>query len=244
MHDKNQTTLECQFHINGTGTFDSSHIQNLQIACADLHHAAWYVTYIAIVATNIAGIIAWVNVTRSNNRNRFIAKKKSTIDLIILEQTNQYLMEQRSTFLDVREEGDIVKLLYIMDDVKKDNKDNCPKTELEKNEEVRKESLRAETSKKIKSIATIINKYEMLAIGIEEESLCEDIYKKWLKSTLISDWRELSTFVGELRRKNNNYHLYERFENLATKWRLEPTTDPEERPKNKFSLFNYLNPRR
>ncbi|MGC5749540.1 DUF4760 domain-containing protein [Gluconobacter sp. NFX36] len=204
MTDKSSPSLACEFQQDGARIFDS-HMMHL--TCTDLHHTPWIIPYLGIIGVIIAVAGAWINVIRTSNKNRLIGKKKATIDLIILEQTNEYLRSQREEFLKVKTQGDLVRWAY-------------PKNK---------------STIQTKAIASVINKYEMLAIGIREHSLCENIYNQWLRQTLISDWEELSTFVGELRRRNKNYNLYENFERLALKWRQEgPRNFPPIKPVPKW----------
>lgn len=180
--------LRCELHSIGAHISDSD---TLQLVCQGFHSTPSFLSYLPFIGAAIAALVAWWNVDRTFKANRVIAKKKATIDLIILEQTNNHIMQKRNEFLKIKKDSDLVKWA----------------------------DPQYAGSEQTGCIATVINKYEMIAIGINNDSLCEDIYFDWLGSTLISDWEELCTFIGELRRRKKNYGLYIHFECLALKWR-------------------------
>ncbi|WP_215766433.1 DUF4760 domain-containing protein [Gluconobacter cerinus] len=133
------------------------------------------------------------NAQRSGEGSRKIAQRRATLDLIVLEQTNSKLFKKRREFLRLRQEGDLIRWA---------SPENA-------------------ASEAVSHISAVMNKYEMVALGIENEALCEIVYKDWLKTTFVKDWVELQGYVYELRRRHNNPHLYERFERLAKKWQGE-----------------------
>ncbi|MBO1323582.1 DUF4760 domain-containing protein [Acetobacter sp. TBRC 12305] len=188
MSNSSSGDLRCELHSIGAHISDSD---TLQLVCHGFHAGYSLLSYLPFIGAAAAALVAWWNVNRTFKANRVIAKKKATMDLILLEQTNDYILQKRTEFLKLKKEGDLVKWA---------DPQRSGDTEAS-------------------SIATVINKYEMIAIGIKNDSICADIYYDWLGSTLISDWEELCTFIGELRRMSKNYNLYINFEKLALEWR-------------------------
>lgn len=180
--------LRCELHSIGAHISESD---TLQLVCHGFHSSPSFLSYLPFIGATIAALVAWWNVDRTFKANRVIAKKKATMDLILLEQTNDYILRKRNAFLKLKKQGDLVK--WADPKFRASDQAGC--------------------------IATVINKYEMIAIGIENDSMCEDIYYSWFASTLVSDWEELCTFIGELRRRSKNYNLYIKFEKLALRWR-------------------------
>ncbi|WP_460275114.1 DUF4760 domain-containing protein [Celeribacter sp. ULVN23_4] len=73
-------------------------------------------------------------------------------------------------------------------------------------------------SPQIATIRSVLNDYEMIAIGIEEDILDEDLYLKWFRSSLLKDYELSKDAINSLREKHKVPSLYDRFELLAVKW--------------------------
>ncbi len=199
-------TLSCEFRASGAHILDSASTNFICTQPSDLmHHWLIPVAQIASPICAAIGVIIAVwnaqksiratteNAQRSGEGSRKIAQRRATLDLIVLEQTNSKLFKKRREFLRLRQEGDLIRWA---------SPENA-------------------ASEAVSHISAVMNKYEMVALGIENEALCEIVYKDWLKTTFVKDWVELQGYVYELRRRHNNPHLYERFERLAKKWQGE-----------------------
>lgn len=65
------------------------------------------------------------------------------------------------------------------------------------------------------AIATVLNEYELVSIGIQRGIIDPELYKRWAYSTVIFDWESAAPFVVELRRRTGRKSLYHEFEELA-----------------------------
>jgi hypothetical protein len=72
----------------------------------------------------------------------------------------------------------------------------------------------------IKPAATmsILNRYELVAIGINQRTLNGKIFKVFARSTVVKDWIACKPFVTQRRQSTSTPTLYIQFEDLAKKW--------------------------
>jgi hypothetical protein len=75
-----------------------------------------------------------------------------------------------------------------------------------------------ETREAINSIA---NDHEITAIAIERNIIDEDFYRDWFLSTYVQDFDILQSYIDEIRTQTGVRALYEKFETLATRWKVE-----------------------
>lgn len=143
----------------------------------------------AIVLSFVTALVVAL-ITRSSNQS--IARKKSTIDLIVLEQTNQKFLDDRRQFRVLREAG---RLEQWAD----------PEKKLDPSRAV---------------VINILNSYEFVAVGIKNGAYCEQTYKDWCRTTFVKDWVQLGAFVSALRSHLNGdgAKIYAEYAALATKW--------------------------
>ena len=69
------------------------------------------------------------------------------------------------------------------------------------------------------AIKTVLNDYEMVAIGIERGTLDDTTYRRWMRSTVVHDWRQASPYVMAVRNRLSNDALYHEFEEMARRYR-------------------------
>lgn len=69
--------------------------------------------------------------------------------------------------------------------------------------------------KKIDQIRTVLNDYEMLAVGVQFGVFDLAIIKRYYKSTITRDWGHAAPFVYKLRTDLKSQAIYHEFEELA-----------------------------
>lgn len=77
------------------------------------------------------------------------------------------------------------------------------------------------------TIVAVLNEYELIAVGIREGILDEELYNRWYKSSYLSHWESLRGFIHRIRETEERYKLFIEFENLAYHWGGTPI-DPEQ----------------
>jgi hypothetical protein len=136
----------------------------------------------AIVASGVGVIVAMFF-------QRGIARRRATLDFLLLEQTNAALTEQRRKFVEMREKGNLEQW--------------AAKAHL--------------ASPEATLIRSMFNIYELVAIGIAEKTIDEEIYKRWYRTTLVKDWIAAKAFVATYQRDHNR-KLFCEFQELAKSW--------------------------
>jgi len=126
-----------------------------------------------------------------------IFSRRATLDLVMSEQTDPGTIERRTKFVTLRDEGHLSKYA------------DPQNTHSEESEIVR----------------SVLNKYELVAVGIGQGTIDEASYKKWCRTTLVKDWIECKPFIMQLRRNANTPTYFCEFEALARKW-----ANKDERP--------------
>ncbi len=119
-----------------------------------------------------------------------IAKRRATLDMILTEQSDSFLLKQRRIFSNLRAAGNVTQ--YAL-----------PKSS---------------NSEKALSIKSILNLNELIAIGIAEKTMDARLYKKYCRTEYVHDWIGRKPFVMELRRQGGNPTYYCEIESLAKKW--------------------------
>lgn len=149
--------------------------------------AFWIQTGVFALTAVIAIFTLW--------RNERQAKKRATIDLVLMET-------QDAKFRDVKEKFGQYK------------KDKINFTKLACEELV-------DNADQNEVILSILNHYEFIASGVFEGALDEGIYKRMKKSVFVRDWKALEPYVVELRRKEDRKKIYIETQKLAEKWEKE-----------------------
>lgn len=72
------------------------------------------------------------------------------------------------------------------------------------------------------AVRTILNDYELVAIGIREKILDERFLRVFSRKTFIDDFEKMKDFIDEIRRVKSNDAIFFEFETLAIKWRDTP----------------------
>jgi ribosomal protein S9 len=118
--------------------------------------------------------------------NKTTQRLAATLTLLMHTQTNPHWIENRQRFVTLR-----------------DSKDGLKKYAQGHSEEAF-------------SIRAMLNQYEMIAIGIGQGILDEQMYRTYYRGTALKDWTASIEFVTQERQENSNYwiafqHLAERF---------------------------------
>ena len=139
-------------------------------------------TVILGISAIVAGIALYLN-SKSN-------KRKSTIDLVLNQRSDEKLAESRSIVIRLNESHEITK--YAMDEHKGSDERN--------------------------SILDVLNNYEFIATGMRDGAFDISLYRRMRYSTVKNDWHALKPFVYELRRQHNTQTAFQEFEWLARKF--------------------------
>lgn len=136
----------------------------------------------------IVASLIGVILTISNAKR--IATRRATLDLVMMDQSNSGLIRMRRRFIELKEKGNLVQWA------------SAPN----------KASLETLT------ILGILNRYELLAIGISEGTLNARIYKRWYRTTVVSDWIHCHPFVSQIRHDKQNAVFWKEYETLVRSW--------------------------
>lgn len=66
------------------------------------------------------------------------------------------------------------------------------------------------------TIRSILNDYEITALGIKRGILDEKIFKLWFRNSFLGDHEKLKSYIEEIRQRNPQ--VYVELEELADKW--------------------------
>ena len=140
------------------------------------------------IVVSLLGVLVGVTITTGVNRK--IARRRATLDLIMAQQSNDFLIRSRHDFIVLREAGNLVQWAVV------DSVVTAQQT-----------TLRA-----------AINRYELIAIGIKQKTLDGSVYKSYARSGVIRDWLACKPWVMQMRQTYSTPAYYCEFEKLAKKW--------------------------
>lgn len=69
-------------------------------------------------------------------------------------------------------------------------------------------------------LLAFLNHFELIAIGIEKDTLDEELYKDWMGTSVVRYWYQAQPYIARSRLKNKR--AFERFCQLAKKWEKDP----------------------
>ena len=67
------------------------------------------------------------------------------------------------------------------------------------------------------TINNVLNRYELVAIGIQQGTINEKIWKRWLRTGTVQDWIAAKPYIAQIR-QNKFAALYCEYEKLARRW--------------------------
>lgn len=73
-------------------------------------------------------------------------------------------------------------------------------------------------SAELNVIRNSLNDYELVAVGIKEGILDEELYKRWFESSLTKDWKASEAFIRQVRDLEKSEKFFCEFEWIAKKW--------------------------
>ena len=73
-------------------------------------------------------------------------------------------------------------------------------------------------SPQLQNIRSTLNDYELIAIGIREGIIDEQVYKTWFRGSFLKDWEASPSLILEIRKTDGASKAYIQLEWLATKW--------------------------
>ncbi len=135
-------------------------------------------------------VVAAVGVIATILWSKRIACRRATLDIVLSEETDPSTIEQRTEFVKLRDAGHLSQ--WASPD--KTHSDNSA------------------------ILRSVLNRYELVAIGIDKGIIDEKSYKKWCRSTLVKDWIECKAFVMQIRHNASVPTFYCEFETLAKRW--------------------------
>ncbi|STZ76695.1 DUF4760 domain-containing protein [Bergeriella denitrificans] len=148
--------------------------------------------YITPILTVIGVFVAAYGIFR-NTEN---AKKRATIDLIIMQRNDEALQKAIKRVNEMSKTEGCIFSTYIAE------------TE--------------ETYEDRESILKVLNQREFVAAGVLRGAFHEPLFKEFEYSILLRDWNNLNGFIQDIRRIRNAPTAFQEFETLAKKWKKKP----------------------
>jgi hypothetical protein len=123
---------------------------------------------------------------------RRTAKRRGTMDLILHQESDKELVEERRKFNEIKR-GKIRISSY-------------GKPEERGSEEAQ-------------ALRKILNIHELTAVAIGEGVIDECVYRRWFNATYIGDYEATKGYIGEARKTHSNPLAFSEFEKMATRWK-------------------------
>lgn len=140
--------------------------------------------------TIILGVSAFVAVIALFLNNK-ANKRKSTIDLVLNQRSDEKLIESRRTVLELNKTGKITQYSAI-------SYAGSPERD---------------------AILDVLNNYEFIATGMRERAFDVSLFRRMRYTTITKDWDALKPFVYELRRQQDTNTVFQEFEWLAKRFK-------------------------
>lgn len=149
------------------------------------------------VSAIIASLFAWWQILAARKN----ARKKATIDLIAQRAWDRDYLENRKTFISLR-----------------DSTKSGLETWADKSKDATDEQ---------RAINNALNDYEIVAIGIKQKMLDEGFYRDWYETQFLKDYERTIGYVNTLNDIANTPHgkpgsYYTEMQALAQKWLSRP----------------------
>jgi hypothetical protein len=216
---------------------NSANIWTWAIGLFGTHHPALgaAASVAEAIIVGIAAIVAYLSY-RSVMRT---AARQHTLERIFQEHADREVIEQRDIFRTIKNDPNDKLQHYatkeqLAEFIERQLKTNhspdgpAPEDRVATPEQI--ELWTKQFQQRQSAIIAVLNRYETFAIGIQERAIDESIYKKWWKSTLISDWYALKPTVDRIQ-TNVTKPAYREFKALAQKW--DHNTSRDERDADK-----------
>jgi hypothetical protein len=122
---------------------------------------------------------------------RRTAKRRGTMDLILHQESDKELVEERQKFNKIKA-GNIRLSSYGKPDKK--------------------------ASEEAQTLRKVLNIHELTAVAIGEGVIDECVYRRWFNGTYISDYQATKGYITEARRTHANPKAFSEFEKAALRW--------------------------
>lgn len=168
---------------------------SLVTALSELSEKSWIIEYGPLISAGAILISAGVatRIARVNIREqRKISRRRATLDLLSRNEWDGDYLIARNEFVRLKNGSTGLEFWTAKEH---------------------------EDSPQIGIIRSVLNDYELIAIGIEEDILDEELYKKWFKSAYIKDYDLSADAIAALRERLGVPAIYKNFEALAKKWK-------------------------
>lgn len=185
---------------------------------------------IETIIVGVAAIVAWLAYKAAMKT----AAKQRTIELVFQDHTDGEVLANRRKFRDIKNDQRDRVSNYVLPSSEADYLRSCIVAKSLDPEaydykaaanQADLKTWRDEFSARRSAILAVFNRYETFAIGINEDAIDEALYKRWWKSTLISDWHAARDAVEKLRQSQGMPNLFIEFERLAQAWDAEVILD-------------------
>lgn len=134
--------------------------------------------------------LSFVGVIITASVTRGVARRRATLDLLMSEQSTELLVKLRQDYLALKKAGHLVQ--YAAPD--------------------------QQASDQTLILRSILNRYELTAVGINEKTLNQRVYRRYIRTSLVEDWIACKPYVVQRRQTTNNPKLYCEIEKLAKRW--------------------------
>lgn len=144
------------------------------------------------IVTAIGVAIAAMSIYRNTDN----ARKRATLDMIVMERNDQPLQDSIRIVNELSKTRGLVFNTYMSD--------------------------KEEDKQKKTQILRVLNQREFVSAGVLNGALHEKMYKTFSYSMLLRDWCNLRGFIYELREMRNAPTAFQEFETLAKRWKKTP----------------------
>ncbi|MEM9425667.1 MAG: DUF4760 domain-containing protein [Pseudomonadota bacterium] len=122
---------------------------------------------------------------------RKIAKKRATLDMLSRREWDADYLSARTEFNRLKT-GPTPLETWVNDEHKNTTQSDC--------------------------IRTVLNDYELIAVGIREDILDEELYKVWFKTSFLRDYNLSKSYIAAMRKKYSSDQIFAELQNLAESW--------------------------
>jgi hypothetical protein len=144
----------------------------------------------AIAAQSAAVVVSAISVVSIIVWNRIITRRRATLDMLLSEQTDEFLLRMRSEFIDVERQGNLISF-------------------------AEKEKWGTSQSS---FLFSILNRLDLTAVGVAEGIIDRRILHRYWRASFVRDWIRCKDCVELRRQIRNDPDLYSDFERLARSW--------------------------
>ncbi|PIP98057.1 MAG: hypothetical protein COW75_02175 [Rhodobacterales bacterium CG18_big_fil_WC_8_21_14_2_50_71_9] len=172
--------------------------QAADVATVIIQTNAWYGPWLSVGAILVSAAIGATIALYSISEQRKIARKRATLDMLAKKEWDRDYIDARAEFIKLRDASSGLELWA---------------TEEHRN------------SPQSNTIRNTLNDYELIAVGIRERILDEDLYKRWFRTSFLKDWRAARRFVLAIRAQAGTDAIFAEMDWLAHRWG-EPVQQP------------------